>query len=187
MNTSELKAMARKAAFGERKIAHGQGLDDDANAQLTSYLKQQDQALVIAAYMPIRTEVSPLPSMKRMAMRGRRICVPVIVGEGRPLEFHEWAQDCEMIDGPFGASVPKNGAILIPDIIITPLVAFDPSGYRLGYGGGFYDRSFEQISEQKKIKAIGFAYSEQELMIVPREDTDYKLDAVITEKGILSF
>jgi 5-formyltetrahydrofolate cyclo-ligase len=74
-----------------------------------------------------------------------------------------------------------------PDVIITPLAAFDMNGYRLGYGGGFYDRSFEQLSEKKDIQAIGFAYDAQEVMVVPREKTDFRLNAMITEKGILSF
>lgn len=187
MDIQEIKKTVRRAGFEARKLAHGDGLDDDANAQLTNFLKEQDAGLVIAAYMPIRTEVSPIKSMERMCARGRKICVPVIVGKAQPLEFHEWTPDTEMVDGPFGASVPKNGKFIVPDIIITPLVAFDPAGYRLGYGGGFYDRSFAQISEEKKIQAVGFAYSEQELMIVPREDTDFRLDSVITEHGILSF
>lgn len=92
-----------------------------------------------------------------------------------------------MVDGLFGAAIPKDGIALVPDIIVTPLLAFDPAGYRMGYGGGFYDRTFEKLSELKKVLAIGYAYADQEVMIVPREDTDYRLNAVITEKGILTF
>lgn len=187
MEIQSLKQACRKAAFAARKQAHGLGLDNDANAQLMAFLKNQNTDHIIAAYMPIRTEVSPLPTMIKMVARGRRICVPVILGNGQPLEFHEWRPDTQMVDGPFGASIPKDAAVLKPDIVITPLVAFDPNGYRLGYGGGFYDRSFEQLSASKDIQAIGFAYADQEVMLVPRESTDYQLDGVITEKGILSF
>ncbi len=182
-----LKSQCRKAAFAARKEAHGLGLDQEANAQLTSFLKMQEDALTIAAYMPIRTEVSPLKSMEAMARRGRNICVPVVVAAGSPLEFHRWTPDCEMVEGAFGAMIPAKVDVLLPDVVITPLAAFDMGGYRLGYGGGFYDRSFEELSEFKKVQAIGYAYSTQEVMMVPREDTDYPMDAIITERGILSF
>jgi len=187
MDIQNLKQACRKAGFATRKQAHALGLDNEANAQLTAFLKEQDENLIISAYMPIRTEVSPLPTMKRMAARGRKICVPVIVGAGQPLEFHQWTPETEMIEGAFGAYIPKNGIKLIPDIVITPLLAFDAHGYRMGYGGGFYDRTFEQISALKDVQAVGYAYSDQEVLLVPREETDFPLNAVITEKGILGF
>jgi 5-formyltetrahydrofolate cyclo-ligase len=187
MDIQNLKQACRKAGFATRKQVHALGLDNEANAQLTAFLKEQDENLIISAYMPIRTEVSPLPTMKRMAARGRKICVPVIIGAGLPLEFHQWTPEAEMVEGAFGAYIPKNGVQLIPDIVITPLLAFDAHGYRMGYGGGFYDRTFEQISALKDVQAIGYAYSEQEILLVPRESTDFPLNAVITEKGILTF
>lgn len=187
MEIQDLKQSCRKAAFATRKLACAKGLDADANAQLTAYMKEQGTDKVISAYMPIRTEVSPLPTMERMCVRGRQVCVPVIISEGQPLEFHRWTPDTEMSEGGFGAFIPKDAEVLQPDIIITPLLAFDLHGYRMGYGGGFYDRTFEQLTKLKDIQAIGFAYSEQEVLLVPREVTDFKLDAVITEKGILSF
>lgn len=181
------KAACRKAAFAARKDAHAQGLDSDANAQLLTFCKDLPSDTVIAAYMPIQTEISPLHTMKKLSARGYTLCVPVILGAGQPLEFHHWYDGCEMLAGAFGAAVPKEGNPLTPDVVITPLVAFDRMGYRLGYGGGFYDRSFEGLAAQASVQAIGFAYSAQEVMMIPRESTDYKLDAVITEQGILWF
>lgn len=183
----ELKTMCRKAAFAARAEAHTQGLDAEANAQLTSFIKMQDENLVISAYLPIRTELSPIKTMENVVRRGRNVCVPVVLGAGQPLEFRRWTPDCEMVEAEFGVMVPVNTEVLVPDIMITPLAAFDMNGYRCGYGGGFYDRSFAQISENKHVQAIGYAYSAQEVMMVPREETDYRLDAIITEKGILSF
>ncbi len=185
--TASLKAQCRKAAFAARKIAHAEDHGNAANAQLNSYLKSQDHLATVAAYMPIRTEVSPLPAMKKAHARGQRVCVPVVIEAGAPLEFHEWTPDGEMVEGDFGAMIPKDAALVLPDIVIAPLVAFDMAGYRLGYGGGFYDRSLEQLSEIKKVQVVGFAYSAQEVMMVPREETDYPLDAIITERGILRF
>jgi len=187
MDIQNLKQACREAGFATRKDAHTMGHDKAANAQLTAFLKAQDAGLIIAAYMPIRTEVSPLPTMERMAARGHKICVPVVMEMEQPLEFHQWTPETEMVGGLFGAYIPKHGIKLIPDIVITPLLAFDTHGYRMGYGGGFYDRSFEQISALKDVQAIGFAYSDQEVLLVPREETDFPLNAVITEKGILTF
>jgi 5-formyltetrahydrofolate cyclo-ligase len=104
-----------------------------------------------------------------------------------PLKFQEWTPELEMVDGPFGASVPANGELLLPDVLITPLVAFDRKGFRLGYGGGFYDRSFEELSAIKPVIGVGFAYSAQELKRVPTEPTDHQLNAIVTETDVYRF
>ena len=184
-NLTAQKAAARKSAFARRKAAF-----DAAPPAQSAYLSEVlagYRGVPLAGYMPIRTEISPLPAMEKAYLRGHRICVPVVVEAGRPLEFHEWTPDTEMVEGAFGALIPKESKILIPDLVITPLVAFDRTGYRLGYGGGFYDRSFAQIAEDKEVQAAGFAYSEQELMMVPREKTDYPLNVIVTELGVLRF
>ena len=92
-----------------------------------------------------------------------------------------------MIDGLFGAAVPDIGVFLQPDVVITPLVSFDCNGYRLGYGGGYYDRSFKELTAIKSVAAVGFAYSAQELRTIPTESTDHKLDALVTETKVLRF
>ena len=145
----KLKLMCRKAAFIERLKAHKMSLDSKANAQLINYLKAQKDNLIISAYMPIRTEISPLTAMNAMVRRGRIVCVPVVIADGSPLEFYRWTPECEMIQGAFGAMIPKNAEVLIPDLIITPLAAFDRNGYRLGYGGGYYDRLIAKIKSKK--------------------------------------
>lgn len=181
---SEQKSSARKSAFAARKVAHGQGLDQDANSWLLGYIAMHPQADVIAAYMPIRTEVSPLAAMTVMHGQGRRICVPVVLGEAQPLEFREWTPDCAMVEGVFGAAIPEEGAVLVPDLVITPLLAWDRLGYRLGYGGGFYDRSFQGLRRVRPTLGVGFAYAAQEVAKVPTETTDQPLDAVVTEQNI---
>ncbi len=187
MSIAKKKSDARKLAFAARKAAHGTGLDEAANRNLIGQLALYPYAKIIAAYMPIRTEVSPIATMTILHGQEKRICVPVIQGDGQPLKFQEWTPDCEMVEGPFGASVPASGEFLHPDVVITPLVAFDRKGYRLGYGGGFYDRSFEELSALKTVAAVGFAYSAQELKAVPRERTDHKLDAMVTELNAVQF
>lgn len=181
------KAVARKTAFGRRKAAFGKGLDQDANGWLLAYVALHRQVNVVAGYMPIRTEISPLATMTILHEQGKRICVPVIQGPDVPLAFHEWKPDCEMIEGPFGAAIPKKTVVLEPELLITPLVAWDGEGYRLGYGGGYYDRSFEQLRAKRQTIGVGFAYEAQRLPAVPREATDQRLDAVVTEQQIHFF
>jgi len=187
MNLTDQKAAARKSAFVARKAAHAQGLDAIACGHLSAYIARFPEISVISGYMPIRTEISPLAVMRALVASGRRICVPVITGNGQPLEFHEWTPDCAMIDGPFGAKVPQNGAVLQPHLLIAPLLAFDARGFRLGYGGGFYDRTLQGLRAGRPTLAVGFGYGAQQVARVPTEPTDQPLDAMVTEAGITTF
>nr|NIP74688.1 5-formyltetrahydrofolate cyclo-ligase [Xanthomonadales bacterium] len=91
----------------------------------------------------------------------------------------------EMVDGPFGARLPAEGAWLEPQLLIVPLVAFDRQCWRLGYGGGFYDRTLERLSAERRTLAIGLAYAVQQIDEVPRDPTDQQLDGVVTEQGLI--
>ncbi len=185
--TQDAKAIARKAAFAARKSAHAEAATTTPPA--TAYLLDAigpGPGRIIAGYMPIRTELSPLPAMKALHAQGARLCVPVIAGQGLPLDFREWTPCCAMESGPFGARVPASGDWLTPDTLIVPLVAFDAHLNRLGYGGGFYDRTLERLRASASTRAIGLAYAAQELPHVPQEPTDQPLDALVTEHGPLA-
>ncbi len=119
------------------------------------------------------------------AAAGHRLCVPVIQGRGLALRFREWRPGAAMVEGAFGALIPATGDWLDPGLLIAPLVAFDAAGGRLGYGGGFYDRSLQGLRARRRTLAVGFAYSAQQVDIVPRDPTDQPLDAVVTEQGLM--
>ncbi len=140
---------------------------------------------VVSGYMAMRGEIDPAPVMEALHLGGVQVCVPVIVGMGVPLRFREWTPQAEMIPGTFGARVPAQGDWLRPDAVIAPLVAFDAELNRLGYGGGFYDRTLAALREDGPVRAIGFAWAAQEVDAVPTEPTDVPLDAVVTERGAL--
>ena len=178
----QAKAAARKTALAARKTAHAAG-QGQAAALLADWLAAHAHK-TLAGYIPIRTEIDPLPAM---AAHPGPVGVPVITGAARPLRFREWTPGCAMIPGPFGAAVPETGAWLEPEVLIVPLVAFDARGNRLGYGGGFYDRTLQMLRARRPTLAIGFAFAAQHLPDLPLEPTDQPLDAIITESGVLTF
>ena len=112
--------------------------------------------------------------------------VPVITGAGQPLLFSRWEPEGEMITGQFGAQIPALDDFFEPEIVIVPLVAFDRQGGRLGYGGGFYDRTLEKLRAKRGTLAIGFAFAAQEADGLPLEATDQPLDMIVTETGVIS-
>ncbi|MEP3347897.1 MAG: 5-formyltetrahydrofolate cyclo-ligase [Litoreibacter sp.] len=180
---TQIKAAARKAAFARRKDAKSTGNDAAAVAHLLeAVLPFKGRAL--AGYMPIRTEVDPMPVMAAMAAWGP-VAVPVIKGAGLPLEFHRWEPGCDMHEGTFGAYIPVNAEVVVPDVLIVPLVAFDRGGGRLGYGGGFYDRTLEGLRARGQVTALGYAFAAQEASDLPLEPTDQPLDGVVTDQGVL--
>jgi len=177
------KSAARKAAVARRSLAHGSGLDRAAQDALRVALKPY-AGCVLSGFMPIRTEIDPLPVM---ADWDAPVGVPVVVGAGQALEFHRWTPGCGMVSGPFGAVVPRMAEIVVPEVLIVPLLAFDAAGNRLGYGGGFYDRTLEGLRALHPTVAIGYAYSAQEAQDLPLELTDQPLDAMVTERGVTVF
>lgn len=178
------KAALRKQAYAARKTAFG---DPEAVRRATEVLLRylsDPRGQIISAYMPIRTELDPVPAMTVLA-KANRVCVPVIQGKGQALVFREWTPDAAMEEGPFGAMVPVGGETLVPNILIVPLVGFDAGCNRLGYGGGFYDRTLAELRVAGSVQAIGFAFAAQELPALPLEPTDQALDAIVTDKGVI--
>lgn len=182
---SDVKAQVRKAALAARARDHGQGFDAAANARLLAWLGEGSGG-VIAGYMPIRTELSPLAAMTALAAHNT-LCVPVVRGAGQPLAFHVWTPGAAMVAGAFGAQVPADVIPAIPDTVIVPMVAFDARCARLGYGGGFYDRTLQGLrARAPALRVVGFAHDAQEVAEVPLEPTDQPLDAVITPTRLLT-
>jgi len=174
------KLTARTAAFAVRKAAYRAGQGQAAEL-LADYLGAC-RGRALAGYMPMRTEINPLAAM---AAHQGPVCVPVILGPDQPLKFREWTPGCAMTEGAFGALIPADGPWIIPEVLIVPLLAFDARGFRLGYGGGYYDRTLEPLRRSRAIVAIGFAFAAQQVPQVPTGATDQPLDAILTEQGPL--
>lgn len=178
----DIKALARKAAFGRRKAAFAAGQGQAAD--LLADVLAAHGAKAMAGYMPMRTEIDPLPAM---AVHQGPVGVPVIMAPATPLRFRTWGPGVAMVPGDFGALIPAEGAWVEPEVVIVPLLAFDARGYRLGYGGGFYDRTLAGLRARGTVLALGFAFAAQEVDEVPIDAFDQRLDGVVTEGGVRWF
>lgn len=178
----DVKAAARKAAFSLRKqaFAAGQGQAAELLADYLAAFRGQ----TLAGYMPMRTEIDPLPAM---AVHQGAVGVPVIIAPATPLRFRAWGPGVAMVAGEFGALIPAEGPWVDPQVVIVPLLAFDARGFRLGYGGGFYDRTLAGLRALGPVHAVGFAFAAQEVPQVPIDGFDQRLDAVVTEQGVREF
>jgi 5-formyltetrahydrofolate cyclo-ligase len=143
---------------------------------------------IVSGYFPFRSEIDPRPLMRRLALGGARLALPVTPPKGsdRPLVFRAWSLDDLLAPGHFKVHEPAAHAeTLEPDLVLVPLLAFDRHGGRLGYGAGHFDRTLERLATIKPFRAIGLAYAVQEVDVVPTDPHDHPLDAVLTERAYI--
>ena len=139
---------------------------------------------VVSGFSAIGDEISALPLLTALARDGYRLCLPVMQGKGRPLLFRAWRPGDATGTAVWGIQEPLPSAEpLEPDVLLVPLLAFDAQGYRLGYGGGFYDRTIAGLRTRKTVVAIGLAFDEQRIDDVPHTTEDQRLDWVLTPSG----
>jgi 5-formyltetrahydrofolate cyclo-ligase len=145
------------------------------------------EGVVVSAYWPMGDEMDPRPLMEALVALGHRLALPAIRAAGQPLDFRAWRPGDALQPAGFGTQEPPATAEeLRPGLLLVPLLAFDAAGYRLGYGGGFYDRSLALLRAAGDTLAVGLAYAGQQVAAVPREATDQPLDLVITERGVIT-
>ncbi len=184
MSLADDKMAARYEAYARRKLADPAHADA-ANRHLEAAVRAAP-GKVVSAYWPIRTEIDPRTTIHSLADT-YTISLPVVGGSGLPLTFRRWVPGAELEVGAYGAEIPVATDEVVPDILIIPLAAFTEDGYRLGYGGGFYDRTLEEFRARGPVTAIGFAYEIQLADNLPLEPTDQPLDFIVTEVGIRRF
>lgn len=185
VDIKDQKTECRKQAFARRKTVHGAARSELVMQALLGCLAPF-QGQVISAYMPIRTEVDVVPAMRALSVKST-VCVPVITGPDQILEFHRWTPATVMVPGAFGAQIPAERSVVVPNVVLLPMLAFDATGNRLGYGGGYYDRTLDDLRRAGDVLAIGVAYNAQEVTQIPVEATDQRLDGVVTENGYRAF
>jgi 5-formyltetrahydrofolate cyclo-ligase len=181
--TQDVKGQLRREALARRDALPAQSRQLAAAA-----IAARAFPLIIAAgtivsgFMPLKSEINPLPLMRKLADAGARLALPVVVGRGKPLIMRSWQWGEPLVPGVWGIREPGPAAAEVqPDILLVPLLAFDRSGHRIGYGAGYYDLTIAQLRARKPIAAIGIAFAAQEVEAVPRTAFDAQLDLVLTE------
>jgi 5-formyltetrahydrofolate cyclo-ligase len=173
---------ARDALSDEQRAAAGEAI---ARRGLPFEIKS---GTVVAGYSPIRSEIDPIPLLRKLASGGARLALPVITARGQSLRFRVWHPGDRLLSGPLGILEPSPAAAeIIPDIVLVPLAAFDRAGHRIGYGAGHYDRTLAHLHKSKGFAAIGIAFAAQEVATVPALQHDVALDYVLTETKAFDF
>lgn len=174
MTKAELRAKAL--------LARGAGGDQGAlDLRLIAALAPH-AGQVLAAYWPMRGEADPRPAA---ALHDGPLCLPAVIARGTALQFRQW-RDEPLEGGLYGTlHPPATAPVLRPRVVIVPLAAFDRRGSRLGYGGGFYDRTLAALRASGDVTAIGLAYAVQELAAIPAEPFDQPLDLIVTDRELI--
>jgi 5-formyltetrahydrofolate cyclo-ligase len=192
MSTSplvELKSALRRDAAARRDAlpAAVRQQADEAIAQ-RAFPVAVTPGTIVSGFMPLKSEINPLPLMRKLAEAGAALALPVVAGKGKPLVMRAWAFDTPLVSGVWGIKEPMPDAPAVdPDILVVPLLAFDRRGHRLGYGAGYYDMTLAALRARKTIVAIGIAYAAQEVDTVPATTRDAPLDLVLTEREAIDF
>src|SRR5690242_18499246 len=138
---------------------------------------------VVSGFSPLKSEINPVPLMRVFADAGARLALPVVAGRGKPLVMRSWNFGEPLVAGVWGIREPPASAPeVFPDILIVPMLAFDRTGHRIGYGAGYYDMTIARLRGMKPVIALGIAYAAQEIAQIPTTPRDAALDLVLTER-----
>ena len=182
----------RRRALRERLLAVRQALSpeecEERSAKIRTHLQHTFSQLSIqrvAFCWPICTEPDLRPLMQYWLDAGDtrfKALLPVVVGVAEPLAFRAWTPDCSMQDDRYGIPTPIEGEFAVPEVLLIPVNAFDAQGYRLGYGGGFFDRTLAALNPAPLTIGVGFELSRVET--IDPQAHDIRLDAIVTEAGV---
>ena len=185
--TRDLKAELRRMAMARREALPATERIEAAQAIAARGLPVEVAAgMIVSGYSPLKSEISPMPLLRRCADDGAALALPVVVGRGHPLTMRAWAFGAPLTSGVWGIRQPPPAAPeVFPDILLVPLLAFDRTGHRIGYGAGYYDMTLARLRAMKSVTAIGIAFAAQEVDKVPTTARDAPLDFVLTEREII--
>jgi len=184
---SELKSVIRKDAILRRDALPAAERAKAAEIIATRpFPVAMNAGMIVSGFMPLKTEINPLPLMRSLAAQGARLALPAIDGRGKPLIMRAFAFGDELASGQWGIREPKaDTPDVAPDILLVPLLAFDRTGHRIGYGAGYYDMTIARLRAMKPVVAVGIAFAAQEFGEVPVTPRDARLDLVLTEREII--
>ena len=187
----EAKNALREYAGARRRLAHRQSVSGAGVRGADHFLANVPVApgAIISGYWPIRDEFDVMPVMRRLSGAGYRCALPHVDRKRHVLIFREWRPGTVMLEGPFRIPEPtEDAAQLTPTLLLVPLLAYDSEGFRLGYGGGYYDSALASLrAAGGSVLAVGMAFSEQLVERVPHGGGDEQLDWIVTERGAMLF
>jgi 5-formyltetrahydrofolate cyclo-ligase len=183
-----------KAALRQETITRRDAMPAAARQQAAEIIAAREFPIaivprtIVSGFMPLKSEINPIPLMRKLAGAGATLALPLVQGRGQPLTMRAYAFGDALASGQWGIREPKpEAAEVFPDILLVPLAAFDRAGHRIGYGAGYYDMTIVRLRAMKPITAIGIAYAAQEIDAVPATPRDARLDLVLTELGVFDF
>lgn len=179
---SQKKALRKQMLALRRRVSATHGA---TAAETLARMLSFPAGIVVGAYWPLGDEIDPRPLMAALERAGCRLALPVVVAKAAPLEFRAFRMGDTLEPGMHGTVQPEMvQPVLFPEILLVPLLAFDRGCFRLGYGGGYYDRTLEKLRQKVQVKSIGIGFAAQEVPAVPRDGHDQRLDSVATEQGV---
>ena len=188
-DTDSPKAQFRQQAFALRDALPSSVRAAAADAIAARPLPLKiERGTIVSGFSPMKSEINPVPLLRKFADAGAQLALPAIAGRGKPLIMRAWAFGEPLASGQWGIREPVPEAPEVaPDILIVPLACFDRAGHRIGYGAGYYDMTINALRAKKPVIAIGLAFAAQEIPAVPATERDARLDLVLTEREVIDF
>ena len=178
------KTKTRKKILNLRKKKYQNNYKISFSNLINILNKEKINKGIIGGYFPVNYEIDDLNILEKLKSKNYKISLPIIKNNNQ-LDFYIWSSQLPMKINRYGIPEPLKKRLVYPDVLLVPTVAFDNRKFRLGYGGGYYDRYIEKLSNKKNLLKIGIAHSCQKIKKVPNNKYDKKLDILITEKYIL--
>ena len=179
-----IKSKIRKKILEIRKKKNNKNIKFSFLKIFKEIKKNISKKKIVGGYYPVNFEINILEFLEKLEIKGVQLCLPIVKKDNK-MDFYSWSTKNLLKLNKYGIPEPEQIKKVFPDIILVPLVAFDSRLYRIGYGGGYYDRYIEKLSNKKNLLKIGIAHSCQKINRVPTNKYDKKLDIIITEKYVL--
>jgi 5-formyltetrahydrofolate cyclo-ligase len=170
-----LLALRTAASPAERRLWGGA-----IETQLYSFLAKRP-GITLGVYWPFQAEFDPRPLIDRLIAESFAVALPVVVDKRGPLEYRAWRPGEKLVDGVWDIPIPEKRQIVVPQAVLAPLVGFDPNCYRLGYGGGYFDRTLAALAPRPWAIGVGFELSR--LATIHPQEFDIPMDLIVTEAG----
>jgi len=185
-DTQSDKAQLRTAALAKRDALPAAERQQGAETITREFPLSIKQGTIVSGFMPMRSEINPLPLMRKLAAQGAQLALPVIQGRGKPLLMRAWGFGAPLEARQWGIKEPTDDAPVVdPDVLLVPLACFDRAGHRVGYGAGYFDKTIRALRAKKSVTAVGLAFAVQEIARVPATEFDEALDLVLTEREVI--